>query len=445
MSLGRSALLKKHQSSTQNTAKQSNVTRLKNQDSLFDNRLLPKESIDPSAFFNNIVDSLSHRSLTSEEREELCNQAFSLKCQITELLLTVPAIQKYILERQTIDFARKNKRSFLIRGYEANEFTDGQSQNNDDADFGINPSLLQPLNVQLGELFYDYIQAHHEFGGKNIKTITLKMGLDSNFRSLNLTHIAFQRLNKVFIETFEDEIPIHSIDSFLDYSDFLKLKDQYHALKEKHIKIVNKIAQHQMLYVVQQIRKKTSDPTHLIELINRAYIGLIEGIERFNPNLGTQLITPITYRVSKSIIDYYQDYYNQSERDKAFVAFTSKDHYSEGTTPIFLKPEWSLHSEDITDSDNITSTAFNDGTTDTLEEVERQQEAEILHGMLKELLNEQQLLVISIKHGIGCQEGTIKEISSQIGLCAERVRQIDKAAMNILKSTPAFAKAFGYA
>lgn len=198
------------------------------------------------------------------------------------------------------------------------------------------------------------------------------------------------------------------------------------------------------------------------ELMQQGMVGLLRALERYDPSLGTpfwayaswwvrqamqqlvsELAGPIVLsdrghrelaRLGASRHTYLQQHRTEPTRAQlAAVAEMDEDRVdclmAAGARPRAL--EEPIGNTD--DADRLGDLLADPRAEDEFERVTRRTAAESLPTLLAQL-DERERFVVSSRFGLDGEERTLREIAEDLGLSAERVRQIEQAALEKLRA-----------
>ena len=170
---------------------------------------------------------------------------------------------------------------------------------------------------------------------------------------------------------------------------------------------LNKLTNANLRYVVAIANKYRRPNISFIDLISEGNIGLMKAIERFDYTKGYKLITFATWWIKYYIQIFIKNY------DKSSTSTIDFDNPAETSTIKYKEI-----AEEINDN-------FNN-------EICGQ---EIKVNVLMNALQKREYRIIELYYGLfGNKEHTLTEISSEMNISAERVRQIKDKAMLKLRS-----------
>lgn len=206
--------------------------------------------------------------------------------------------------------------------------------------------------------------------------------------------------------------------------------------------------------LVLSIAKKYSDRNDLLDIINEANLGLIEGIRRFDLSKSNKLMTYAVMWILKYINEFLsgtknmvvpasaqrvrsltskvrQEFFIKNERYPTLeeIADILREKYKFNVT--HLKDLESFQScsldSNVNNEDNETfadTEEYNKLTaTNNIDNEISTNDAKLVVKSLLASLNDRDKFIITGLFGIGCEEKTYKKIALEVGLTPERVRQ----------------------
>lgn len=220
-----------------------------------------------------------------------------------------------------------------------------------------------------------------------------------------------------------------------------------------------KLISSHMRFVVGLAKQYQNRGLELSELVSDGSIGLIKAIEKFDPDKGYKFLTYAVWWIKEAIqtalienrlvsipvkkqtlIKKFRNALakNSGDYDKT-IAMVEFAEYKHDLHEILSRTETaSLDApvgEDMTLADLISA----DPTLIAPCEKSVEQDVRlVVSEMFPKILDERELSIIKLSHGIGCVELTNEQVGIKIGITGERVRQIRiKTYGKILKHTEA--------
>jgi RNA polymerase primary sigma factor len=217
---------------------------------------------------------------------------------------------------------------------------------------------------------------------------------------------------------------------------------------------------------VYAVAKRYGNNDNVLDLVNEGNIGLIQALETFDPSKGNRFLSYAIWYIRREINSYLNNdnllirktnntktVYKLSKIKSKF--FSEHNRYPDvDEIAAILEDEYGLKIKDKTDLLDITttsiSTCFDDEDSRAFENsqyftdrtsVENEYQGEIdkeynssVSGALMSILSERESTIVRMAFGIGYnKEYTNHEIGEEIGMTAERVRQIKGSAIEKMK------------
>lgn len=209
--------------------------------------------------------------------------------------------------------------------------------------------------------------------------------------------------------------------------------------------------------LVLSIAKKYSDRNDLLDIINEANLGLIEGIRRFDLSKNNKLMTYAVLWILKFINEFLagtknmvvpasaqrvrsltskvrQEFFIKNERYPTLEEIADILREKHNFNVAHLKDLESFQSysldSNVNNEDNETfseTEEYNKVTaTNNIDREITTNDAKLVVKSLLACLNDRDRIIITGLFGIGCEEKTYKKIASEVGLTPERIRQKHK-------------------
>ncbi len=254
------------------------------------------------------------------------------------------------------------------------------------------------------------------------------------------------------------QLPVLSAEQEHEYAVRLRDNNDLEAAKAlilSHLRVVVRIARGYSGYGLPQN-----------DLIQEGTIGLMKAVKRFDPDMGVRLVSFAVHWIRAEIHEYIlrnwrivkiattkaqrKLFFNLRSNKKRLGWFSRKE-VEQVAEDLGVKPETVLQMEsrlsqqdvafdplegDDEDSGHATPSAWlADTATDPSLTLEREDEAEWKHRRLGEALAEldERSRDILQARWLGEHKATLHELAERHGVSAERIRQIEKAAMKKLQ------------
>lgn len=213
---------------------------------------------------------------------------------------------------------------------------------------------------------------------------------------------------------------------------------------------------------VYAVAKRYGNEDNVLDLVNEGNIGLMQALETFDASKGNRFLSYAIWYIRREINAYLNNdnllirKTNNTKTSYKLSKLKAKFYAEHNRYPdvdelaALLEEEYGLKIKDKTDLLDITTlsinTCFDDEdsrafentpyfTEKTAVDNEYQEEMDkeytsSVSGALMSILNEREQTIVKMAFGIGCnKEYTNQEISEEIGMSSERVRQIKNAAI----------------
>ena len=161
-------------------------------------------------------------------------------------------------------------------------------------------------------------------------------------------------------------------------------------------------------HIMKKYYAQTADQEDLISI---GTIGLMKGIETFDPSKGARLATYAARCVENEILMYFRS------RKKTAQDVSLSDYIETGTDGA------ALSFMDVVSED-----------ADLLEQVSEKEQLQKLRKALDQVLTEQEAMVIRLRYGLGdCQPCRQREVATITGISRSYVSRIEKRALEKLR------------
>lgn len=213
---------------------------------------------------------------------------------------------------------------------------------------------------------------------------------------------------------------------------------------------------------VYAVAKRYGNDENVLDLVNEGNIGLMQALETFDSSKGNRFLSYAIWYIRREINAYLNNdnllirKTNNTKTSYKLSKLKAKFYAEHNRYPdvdelaALLEEEYGLKIKDKTDLLDITTlsinTCFDDEDSRAFENtpyftektaVDNEYQGEMdkeytssVSGALMSILNEREQIIVKMAFGIGYnKEYTNQEISEEIGMSSERVRQIKNAAI----------------
>lgn len=265
----------------------------------------------------------------------------------------------------------------------------------------------------------------------------------SLFYDLMLEMLCANENYKTYMDTKHWEIYKPQLDSAKS-----KMQEASKILVERNLRLVISIASH---YAGNGIA--------LADLVQEGNMGLMHSVERFNCMLGHRFTTYASYWIRQAITKYITNHSRIIRMPANTVSLISSIRQTEqhllnqnGMLPspediaaqlnisatkvraLQKMTQQPLSLQSILDDDTTLEETIPDSSSNSMQETPDSESLQfVLHEVLN-ILNEREQMVIKLRYGLDDEKRrTLSEISQELGLSSERVRQIENAAIRKLR------------
>lgn len=165
----------------------------------------------------------------------------------------------------------------------------------------------------------------------------------------------------------------------------------------------NKLVEENLGLAVFFAKKFRATRMDLEDLVQEAYLGLIEAAERFDPNYGTKFSTYARWRIVKTIMDSIR------------------------TRNEMIRVPRSQKKKDCLSLDGLLNAAERlvDPAPPVYELIDEEEKRQAVHDCIRKL-SKREGIVVRLRHGVNTERLTLVRVGQILGVSPERVRQIQK-------------------
>ena len=268
----------------------------------------------------------------------------------------------------------------------------------------------------------------------------------------SITNRSSAALDKYLVEIGREELI--STEEEVELAQRIKRGDQ---------EAVDKLTRANLRFVVSVAKQYQNQGLVLNDIINEGNVGLIKAAKKFDETRGFKFISYAVWWIRQSILQAISEQSRivrmplnqvgfQSKMNKAIVSFeqeferrpsvqeladlldTDVEKVSEAIGANGKKVSVDAPFQDD-DSNCMIDVMSDDSAPTTDNRMEQESLSSDLDMALSSILNEREQKVIKMLFGIGQNEMTAEEVSANLGLTRERVRQIKERALRHLRES----------
>ena len=228
-------------------------------------------------------------------------------------------------------------------------------------------------------------------------------------------------------------------------------------------KAKEKLVNANLRFVVSVAKQYQHQGVSLSDLISEGNVGLITAADKFDETRGFKFISYAIWSIRQSILQAIADYSNIIRRPQSQIAVSNKiknatnefiqknqrhpsaDELSEIISLEIEKIEKAIQGEahvasiDTPISEDDTATMADSLASSSEYATDRHVDYESMCSDLKlvlaSVLSDRERIIVIQSFGIGCPERGLEDISNELGLSRERVRQIRERGLNKIRKS----------
>ena len=228
-------------------------------------------------------------------------------------------------------------------------------------------------------------------------------------------------------------------------------------------KAKEKLVSANLRFVVSVAKQYQHQGVSLSDLISEGNVGLITAADKFDETRGFKFISYAIWWIRQSILQAIADYSNMVRRPQSQIAISNKiknatnefiqkhqrhpsaDELSEIISLEIEKIEKAIQSEahvasidtPLSEDDTVTmaDTLASSSEFATDRYVDYESMCNDLKLVLASVLSERERIIVIQSFGIGCPERGLEDISNELGLSRERVRQIRERGLDKIRKS----------
>ncbi len=281
-------------------------------------------------------------------------------------------------------------------------------------------------------------------------------------------------MNNTSLQTLDLRLPISSLETYISYVNQIPLLSQEkefelatHLQKNNDLASARDLVLPHLRYVVRVARGYLGYGLPLGDLIQEGNIGLMKAVKRFNPEVGVRLVTFAMHWIKAEIHEFVLRNWRivkvattKAQRKLFFNLRTMKKHLgwlteeevSEVAKDLRVKPEtvrememrlsttdtpFDYHGDEEDDTAHVAPAGYlEDHRSNPAEQLESSDWAEqsqtTLHYAMEKLDERSQEILHT--RWLAEEKTTLQELADKYQVSAERIRQLEKNAMQKLKA-----------
>ena len=271
----------------------------------------------------------------------------------------------------------------------------------------------------------------------------------------SITNRSSEALDKYLVEI--GRAPLISIDEEIELAQMIK-KGGPDGERAK-----DKLVTANLRFVVSVAKQYQHQGVSLSDLISEGNVGLITAADKFDETRGFKFISYAIWWIRQSILQAIADYSNIIRRPQSQIAISNKiknatnefiqknqrhpsaDELSEIISLEIEKIEKAIQGEahvasiDTPISEDDTATMADSLASSSEYATDRHVDYESMCSDLKlvlaSVLSDRERIIVIQSFGIGCPERGLEDISNELGLSRERVRQIRERGLNKIRKS----------
>ena len=239
-----------------------------------------------------------------------------------------------------------------------------------------------------------------------------------------------------------------------EYELFQKMRKGDESAKDK-------IAGSFQLFVYAIAKRYVTKGIDIMDLVEEGNVGLLESMEKFNPDSGNRFISYAVWMITRRIMNFCKNNnvvkrgsgdrysYKTNKIRNRFLCLNGREATNEELTDI-LKEEYGVEIADPDCLDEIVTLYLENKISDSederdllstpevsektcsyngYEDVAEREDAKILVEKYLSSLDARSEYILRHYYGIGCEEECVDVIAENMGVCNERVRQLWRGAL----------------